>query len=199
MESVSKNNGLYKKIINIQAKVLGIKKNQTGNTGKREYKYEDLNSIITMLHPYLSEAGLGIIHTVITDERGQYICQTIVFDQQDQVGVFCPIPDVSKALSSSNLMQGMGSAITYARRYNIKNIFNLFSTDDEAAILTTEPITEAQIKTLNQLLEKLDGVIDMAAFYEFVEAGSVPEMNKQRANQAISYLKKKVKNVGQTS
>lgn len=186
---MEKRKGIKKKIIEIQSKVLGVKKTQQGHN----YKYEDLNSILTMLHPFLSEQGIGVSHTVITDENGQYVCETSVFDDNEFYKVLCPIPDVSKILRNGNIMQGMGSAITYARRYNLKNIFNLFSTDDDVAILPIETITSAQQKQVNDLLAKIENT---APFLEWLsstfEVSGVDDLSKSQASQVITALKTKV-------
>ena len=188
-ENKKNTNSILSKIINIQSKVLGVKKTQQGHN----YKYEDLNSIITMLHPYLAEQGVAISHTVITDENGQYVCRTTLFDKDSSYDVLCPIPDVSKILRNGNIMQGMGSAITYARRYNLKNIFNLFSTDDDAAILTIETITPAQQKQVSDLLSKID---DTTPFMEWLsgtfDVAGISELSKSQASQVITALKTKV-------
>ena len=193
-ENKKNTNSILSKIINIQSKVLGVKKNQTGSTGKRDYKYEDLNSIIMMLHPYLSEHGLGVCHTSECSD-GVYIFKTTVFNETDSYSTssIMDMSNMASAVSGNNIAQAAGSLQTYFKRYNLKNLFNLFSTDDDAAILTIEPITPAQHKQVIDLVAKID---DTKPFMEWLigtfDVSVISDLSKSQASQVITALKTKV-------
>lgn len=193
MENINANKDIFNKIIKVQSQVSGIKKNRDGH----RYKYEDLNSIITILHPLLAEEGLCIVHDIQPLSEGEYLCVTRVYDDVgNYVESRCPIVGVENLLVKGNPMQGMGSAITYSRRYNLKNLFNLFSTDDDAASMAADGASEKQIKLITDLLEKLNGDIDYDAFYKVAGTRNLQELSMAKAKQLITMLMKKVKDAG---
>jgi len=181
---------LYAKLITIQKQVSGLKKDSTGH----RYNYESLDSIIQLLHPKLKEQNLAIMHTVEPLGNNESVCVTTLLNPEgEMIQSKCPIGDVSKILAKGNIMQGMGSAITYARRYNIKNLFNLYSTDDDAAILDHNPLSKNQEKEIYQLLKELEGVktFDQNAFYGWLETDDVTTLSESKAKQAISFMRTK--------
>ena len=194
---------IHKKLIAVQAQVSHVEKNTKGYN----YKYEDLNAIISLIHPHLVDQKLGVKHEVVhTLEGDTYECVTTVFDEEgDHIAIASPIIGVEKLLAKGNLMQGMGSAITYARRYNLKNLFNLFSSDDDAAVLTPKKETYSppsadrlastkQVQLMHILIKKLEerpDEFDKEAFYKWVGTESLSTLTDAKARQVITALKEK--------
>lgn len=195
MESVSEKkeiNKIYKSIIAIQKEVTAVHKNAKAHN----YDYENLDSIITLLHPHLVKEKLSVISNVVQSPDGKYnLATTVVNADGDQATSFCPLLGTENLLVRGNPMQGMGSAITYARRYNLKNLFNLFSTDDDGADVGAKSITAAQKKEIQKLMKQLDGAdnFDKEKFYTFLGTKNLSEITDVQAAQAITALKGKLK------
>lgn len=96
-----------------------------------EYSYAPINTIIEQISPALKKAGLAVMSfpgkgeltTVLTHKSGQWAKSTIPL-------VF-----------GSGGMQAIGSAITYARRYNMVSLLNIAieGEDDDGVATTTQP------------------------------------------------------------
>ena len=144
----AKSETLATRIGRVQSKVRNVSKNAEGYG----YKYTDINAIVKALDKPLTEEGLSIIHTVVgdkvfkTDERGEpfligklYDVVTKISDGCEFIEISCPVDGWKDSLQGkNNPMQTMGAAITYARRYNLINLFNLGTADDDANSVTAE-------------------------------------------------------------
>jgi len=200
---------IHKKLIAVQAQVSHVEKNTKGYN----YKYEDLNAIISLIHPHLVAQKLGVKHEVVhTLECDTYECVTTVFDEEgEHIAIASPIIGVENLLAKGNLMQGMGSAITYARRYNLKNLFNLFSSDDDGKSLeppktqknyssagADRPATTKQVQLMHILVKELDkrpDVFNKEAFYKWLGSESLSSMTDAKARQVITALKEKAEKI----
>ncbi len=127
---------VIQKIGVIQSELTGLKKDSSGFN----YNYLSLNKLVIALNPHLSKHGLTVCHDVVKKDGDWVLCTTVSDGNIDNdVIAFCPLLGFDKILSGKmNLMQAIGAAITYARRYNLLNIFNLFASDDDAECLTVK-------------------------------------------------------------
>jgi len=190
MTSVPKKiNSIYIKIIDVQSKVSGIKR----NTKAYNYNYENLDSIINLLHPHLTENKLCVVNNIEPLDENSYVCITSIFDELgNSIESKCPIVGAGNILVKGNPMQGMGSAITYARRYNLKNLFNLFSTDDDAASLAVKVASDKQVELIESLLGQVSQSINMDSFHKFIGTTDIATISVDKAKATISMLQKKV-------
>lgn len=182
--------GIHESVLEVQSKVSGIKKNSKGFN----YKYENLDSIINLLKEPLEASGLAIRHDVKYVTDSIFMCVTYVFNASgESIEASCPILDPGSVLKSGNVMQGMGSAITYARRYNLKNLFNLFSTDDDAAILTPKAPSKPKIEVIYDLMDELAGNpnFDIDKLFEFAKTKDLNTCSDKVKDQIITILKSK--------
>ena len=108
---------LYAKLANIQG--LGVKKNADNPFFKS--KYQNLDEIVSTLKPLLDENKLlvyhaskdGAVETIVADiESGETITSAFV------------LPNLSD-------IQKIGGAITYAKRYNLGQLFNIVTDEDD--------------------------------------------------------------------
>lgn len=117
-----------------QGGMAGAKKDSEGQVGQQKVKYADLASVWDVIRKPLSENGLAIIQrpsarqssvTVVTDmvhESGQWIRMRLTLPLDRQTA------------------QGVGSAITYARRYSISALTGVAAEDDDdGAAASGEP------------------------------------------------------------
>jgi len=108
---------LYKKLAKIQG--LGVKKNADNPFFKS--KYQNLDEIVRTLNPLLHEHGLLVFHYSI----GKTVYTKVVeIETQQDISSSFDIPDLSD-------IQKIGGAITYAKRYNLGQLFNIVTDEDD--------------------------------------------------------------------
>ena len=121
---------LYKKLFEIQHSGLTFKK--TADNPFFHSKYLPLDELVGGLLPTLKKQGLLITHS--THEK---FVVTSVIDIESGELVSSAFP-----LQEGIDPQKIGSAITYARRYNIGQIFNIITDEDDdanASVASPEP------------------------------------------------------------
>ncbi len=106
------------------------------------YKYADLGSVLEIARPLLALHGLSVtqlcsnegdrigLETVLLHSSGQWLSTTIAFDVQ-----------VGKGMTNA---QGIGSVISYMRRYSLTAMLGITQTDDDAAIKEEAPKEKVQ-------------------------------------------------------
>lgn len=119
---------LHTKLLEIQKKLLTFWKD--GANPHFKSKYLTLDHLLEKLLPVCNELDLLITHQT---KDGNVV--TIVTDGKDIIESFFPIGDTSNP-------QKIGSAITYAKRYNLGQLFNIVTDDDDdgnkASVSTTD-------------------------------------------------------------
>ena len=97
------------------------KKDEKGAFGK----YATLRSVLDVLKPILAKNGFALSHRQGADENGMY-CDTMLMHESG--GMF---ETRVHLINERKNMQGLGSAITYARRYGVSMLFNIATEDDD--------------------------------------------------------------------
>lgn len=89
--------------------------------------YASLGAVLDLIKPALTERGLLMVQSPGIVESGPALFTTICAadDPQDSVESVTPL------ILDKTTMQGMGSAVTYARRYALVSMFNLDAEDDD--------------------------------------------------------------------
>lgn len=89
-------------------------------------KYAPLDVILNMIRPLLSKNGLVLMQDTGSDEQGVYVTTTITHISgrtfESQRLYMTP---------AKNTPQGIGSTITYARRYQLLSLFGIVGEDDD--------------------------------------------------------------------
>jgi len=132
-----------------QAKMGRAVKDSTNSAFKS--KYADLASVMDACLPALNEAGIAVIQPFHQDEFGRYVKTILVHESGETLECVIPL------ILGKNDMQGLGSAITYARRYGLMSMAGIAPEDDDgnAAVASTRNI---QAEALAQARE--DSVLD---------------------------------------
>lgn len=126
---------IYEAMLAVQSELTNPIKSATNPHFKS--KYATLPDIRDMITPILAKHGLYCIQPVQTGDMGAYLETNIIF-----------APTGEKAVSIMPLMldkqtaQGMGSAITYARRYALCAILNIAADDDDDGNAASQPKPE---------------------------------------------------------
>ena len=132
---------LYKKLYDIQEENNVFKKDADNPFFKS--KYLSLEGLMEDLRPILTKHKLLVLHQTMNRE-----VVTKVFDTENNAGVGSSFP-----LPEDLTPQKLGSAITYAKRYNLSQIFNIITdTDDDGNKASAKPAK----KTTNNKDTELD-------------------------------------------
>ncbi len=110
---------IYAKLLEIQKKHLAFEKDTSNPFYKS--KYVSLDSIVEKVTPLLDEQKLLAVH--YTQDK-QVV--TEIYDIEDNTSVKSCFP-----LIDSNDPQKLGSCISYAKRYNLGQIFNIITDRDD--------------------------------------------------------------------
>lgn len=187
-----------KALSKVQKDLKHAKKDDKGAFGK----YADLATVYEVIRKPLVENGFSYIHSLTTQEDGTHFVDTLLMHETG--GTFkTSLP----LIINKRDMQGLGSAITYAKRYGISMIVGLASEEDDegkgagTAKGNVNTSTKARAisnlliynskgefercKDIGQAVTKLD--IMMARQIKKYSAEELPEVGKQmrERNKAI--------------
>ena len=111
-----------KALSKVQKDLKHAKKDDKGAFGK----YADLASVYEVIRKPLVDNGFSYIHSLTTQENGDHFVDTLLMHETG--GTFkTSLP----LIITKRDMQGLGSAITYAKRYGISMIVGLASEEDD--------------------------------------------------------------------
>lgn len=114
-----------------QAEISGAHKDSTNPHFKS--KYADLESVWDACRAPLTKNGLSVLQSIHMVEKDLILRSTLVHTSGQYY--FSEIP----ILMNRNDMQGMGSAITYARRYGLSALVGVCPSDDDANMAVGHP------------------------------------------------------------
>lgn len=112
-------------LIKVRQAIQPIKKD--GSNPHFRSKYATLEGVIEAVTQPLANHGFLLTHVTGSDEFGMYVTTEIISEDD---GVTVMRTRVPLVLNKQD-MQGLGSAITYARRYGIMSLLNLPAEDDD--------------------------------------------------------------------
>lgn len=125
MADETKVQGVFKKLFEIQNMNLKFKKNAKGGFGS----YVTYDSIMEIMSPILEKKKLLITHQTIVTEHGGYAVQTSLVDIEDGSSISSKFP-----LKDDLEPQKAGGAITYGKRYNVGEVFDMIiDVDDDGS------------------------------------------------------------------
>lgn len=88
-------------------------------------KYADLGAVVEACLPALNKHGIAVIQPMTDGEGGRAVVTTFIHESGETLS--CPIP----LIVAKNDMQGLGSAMTYARRYGLMALAGIAPEDDD--------------------------------------------------------------------
>lgn len=99
------------------------------DTNGYNYKYTNLDTVITTLRPILTKHKIGFMQSLTTSETGKSAITTRLFHETGEwLEDTTPLPDV--LLSKGNAAQNLGAAITYMKRYTLCAMLGVSSDED---------------------------------------------------------------------
>lgn len=147
-------------------------------------KYADLQSVWDAIRSCFSKNGLSITQTVHTDEKGSYLLTGLLHSSGQWILSSIKLNPVKQD------PQGLGSAISYARRYALSAIAGVCSDEDDDANAAS-----GKAKIPNEKNEKHDPAMayfDELPFEEFEENDSKKETQDQGFTGGPPFLKGKM-------
>lgn len=171
-------------------------------TSKNPYfnsKYADLATCLSALKKPMSENGLSVSQHC-TYDGAAIQCLTILGHSSGQMMISTLVVPVVKKDA-----QGIGMAITYARRYAMSSIVGLSQADDdgESAVEHEEEpdgqheiehngvyATEKQLGLIKTLVAKSN--VDINSILNRYRAANLESLSKEQASECIRILKKQV-------
>lgn len=110
-------------------------------------KYADLASVMDACMPALNDNEIAVVQPMVETEFGRYV-QT-VFHHSSGEKLECSIP----LIVSKDDMQGLGSAMTYARRYGLMALAGIAPEDDDGnAAVAAAPKERSWAQTITDEL-----------------------------------------------
>lgn len=92
--------------------------------------YADLASVVDACMPALNNNGIAVIQPLFENEFGRTVVTRFIHTSGQELE--CPVP----LIIGKNDMQGLGSAITYARRYGLMSLAGIAPEDDDGNAAT---------------------------------------------------------------
>lgn len=116
---------LLEGLANAQADFGTLPKDKNGYN----YKYTDLDTVISTTKPVLAKYKLGFMQSLTTLENGKWAITTRLFNADGEwIEDTTPLPEVS--LAKGNAAQNVGAAITYMKRYTLCAMLGISSDED---------------------------------------------------------------------
>lgn len=104
-------------------------------------KYADLASVWEVIRGPLSDNGLAVVQTVgTTDSNDLQVSTILMHSSGEYVKDTCVFPVVQKT------PQGIGSAVTYARRYTLSALVGVAADVDDDGDAASKPAAQAKTK-----------------------------------------------------
>jgi len=121
-ESITK---LLENFTKAQAEFPTLPKDKNGYN----YRYTDLDTVISTVRPILAKYNLGFMQALTTLESGKWAISTRIFNNAGEwIEDTTTLPDVS--LAKGNAAQNVGAAITYMKRYTLCAMLGISSDED---------------------------------------------------------------------
>lgn len=163
---------------------------ETKGGGETNYQHEDLGEIARTIDPILAKHGLSYRFRTVS-EVNQPVSVTCVVAHRDGHSETNTLTAGRDDSGKKNLIQQIGSTITYLQRYTLKAALGLAaSADDDGR--KSEPvdlITEEQIMELRDLLEATGS--DIPRFKAYMKVEDLADIRADRFDAAVKLLKQK--------
>lgn len=128
---------IHEALVTVCGAVENVKRDTSGQVGNSKYKYATIDAVLEVTQPLLKANGLALVQYVEDDS----MVATLYHDGGES------LPMGRYNLGGFVDSQKRGSAITYARRYQLCSIFGIAQEDDDgAADARTRPAGEPKVK-----------------------------------------------------
>lgn len=153
-------------------------------------KYADLGNVMDACLPALNKHEIAVIQPVCDTETGRVV-KTILIHSSGEC-LECAVP----LIIGKNDMQGLGSAITYGRRYGLMSMAGIAPEDDDgnaAAKAAPKPetsrISADQFRDMTSEIDRTGS--DPAKMMAYVGAQVMEELTVPQWSKAMDAMRKK--------
>jgi len=123
---------LSKALVAAQSEMEGVPRSTRGQVGNQERYYADLATVIDVVRTPLAKNKLAYVQFPHDADNGKVAVTTrIIHESGEWIESSVSMP------SGGSGAQGIGSAITYARRYSLMAALGLAAEDDDGAAAST--------------------------------------------------------------
>lgn len=173
----------------LQTKLPIIKKD--GKMSHTNSTYAKFEAIMKVLQPLLAEHGFSVRFN--SRESGGKIIITGTLAHRDGHSITDEIPLSIDTSGAKNNVQGVGSTISYGKRYLVGMLLNLVfeGEDDNGQKSGYVPISTNDAAVIKKLLQETGS--DVKQFLRWVNADSVDEMSQSDYAKAKAALERKKK------
>lgn len=142
-------------------------------------KYADLADVVMVVRPALNANGMTFWHEMHSTEADRFV-RTIICHGESETRVECDVP----LIVDKNNMQGVKSAVTYAKRIGLESVTGIAPEDDDGnAAAKAPPVMEERkgptaAETARDSLSKADTLERLQAIWTDLPANvkAVPEV-----------------------
>lgn len=119
-------------------------------------RYADLATVLKTVRPVLSKHGIAFTQTTRVEDDGRVLLVTRLHWRDEEVVGYYPVSP------TKNDPQGLGSAMTYARRYALQAIVGVAADDDDDGNAASAPKPSApRVDDTAALIAKIAGCNDL--------------------------------------
>jgi hypothetical protein len=150
-------------------------------------KYADLSSVWNACKDPLTKNGLAILQTMDIQNGQTVLVTTLAHSSGQWMKSFLPV------INEKNNAQGLGSALTYNRRYALSAIVGIIcDEDDDAEGATNRTISKEQVQTLSALLDQCDDVY-VQNVYNYYKISAIKELPADKYEGLFQNISNKIK------
>lgn len=146
-------------------------------------KYEKIDEII---RPLLIRHGFGLRFN--SEPNGATVIISATLSHRGGHSITDRVPLGIDASGAKNNVQGVGSTISYGKRYLVGMLLNLVfeGEDDDGVASEFVPMTDQQAETIKNLLKETNA--DVCRFIEHYGVASVDDMDARQYDEAYNTL-----------
>lgn len=127
---------LWAALARAQTEIENVSKNKTVKVktkagGEYSYEYATLDAVLEAIRKPLAKNELSVVQVLVPTSQGKIALRTILGHASGEELVSDMPIVVESDDGRMRPMQSLGSAITFARRYSLQNIFMLAADDDD--------------------------------------------------------------------
>lgn len=149
-------------------------------------KYADLANVVEAIKKPLADNGLAYVQATDIDDGGVIIETTLMHSSGEWYSSRLRMKPVKDD------PQGIGSCITYARRYGLQALVGVPSDDDDgnaASGKDAKPIGKTQLDTLAALMKETG--TEQPKFCQFFKVKTLAQLHESDYGRAVAMLEKK--------
>ena len=162
-------------------------------------KYADLAEIVKSSRPALTKNGLTVIQQILPNEHGKNVLHTVLGHTSGQW-----IESRMELRPAKDDIQGLGSCISYCRRYSYAALVGVIVSDEdddgETAVdrnpkpsIKQPPVEYISMDQIQMLVHELDGHPDVvSALYKSGKVNSFSEIRRENFQAALEFARRNV-------